>query len=189
VVTLEAELKATLAEALGVPTAVLEDVDEGVVEVALGTVADLAQRVFELEQLAECDELTGAMRRGAGLRAIDREAKRAWRSNVPMVVAFIDVDGLKRVNDEQGHAAGDRLLREVSQTVASCLRCYDVVARYGGDEFVCALPGLVLEEAMVRFGEVRAALAATPSRAQITVGLVELEAGETVEAALERADA
>jgi predicted signal transduction protein with EAL and GGDEF domain len=57
-----------------------------------------------------------------------------------LVVAFVDVDGLKRVNDTEGHLAGDALLIAVADSLRACLRSYDLVMRFGGDEFVCALP-------------------------------------------------
>ena len=95
------------------------------------------------EELARegVDHLTGALRRRVGLGAIQREIDRTRRTGERLVVAFVDVDGLKTVNDTEGHAAGDELLREVARSITQHLRSYDVIARFGGDEFVCSLSG------------------------------------------------
>ena len=87
------------------------------------------------------DHLTGALRRHVGLAAIQRDADRTARTGEALTVAFVDVDGLKLVNDLRGHAAGDQLLRDVTSCIKTGLRPYDVVLRYGGDEIVCALVG------------------------------------------------
>ena len=63
---------------------------------------------------------------------------RAKRTQRSFVLAFIDVDGLKTTNDSLGHAAGDELLRRVVDTVRDHLRSYDLIVRFGGDEFLCA---------------------------------------------------
>src|SRR5437879_3714074 len=75
------------------------------------------------------DEVTGTLRRGPGLRELQHEIDRTRRQGGPMVVAFIDVDGLKAVNDKRGHAAGDQLLRDVAEALKQGLRSYDLVLR------------------------------------------------------------
>lgn len=101
----------------------------------------------------------------------------------------MDVDGLKVVNDARGHAAGDRVLVDVSRTLAGVLRAYDLVIRYGGDEFVCGLPGLSLPEAAERFALVDAALGLVEGAPTVSVGLAELRPGEDAEDLVARADA
>jgi len=91
--------------------------------------------------LAALDELTAAWTRRAGLEMLDRELVRAERSGGWLTLAFLDVDGLKRVNDDRGHAAGDELLRTLAKTVAAHVRAYDLLIRYGGDEFLCVASG------------------------------------------------
>jgi len=86
------------------------------------------------------DDLTGTLRRGAGLAALEREIGRARRHGDHLLtVAFIDLDSLKSVNDSSGHAAGDALLCELAGALTRRLRAYDLVVRWGGDEFVVAL--------------------------------------------------
>lgn len=138
---------------------------------------------------AAVDSLTGVYLRGAGLVELHRDIDRARRSSQSLIAAFIDVDRLKRVNDTRGHAAGDRLLLEVAHTLRAQMRPYDLVIRYGGDEFVCALSGLSHEDAAARFDRVSVALADGPEASSVTVGLAELEADDTIEELLARADA
>jgi len=71
----------------------------------------------------------------------------------------VDVDGLKAMNDSRGHAAGDQLLREIADSIRAHLRPYDLSVRYGGDEFLCALPDMTMAEAAERFALVNAHLA------------------------------
>ena len=128
------------------------------------------------------------MRRGSGLDALGRAVDHAHRSGEPLAVAFIDLDGLKRINDEHGHAAGDHLLQSVVRLMHANLRSYDVVIRYGGDEFVCTLVGMSLEQARRRMGAVRNAICRELGRSAITIGLADLEPGERAADLIARAD-
>jgi diguanylate cyclase (GGDEF)-like protein len=105
------------------------------------------------------------------------------------VLAFVDVDHLKTTNDSQGHAAGDRMLREVARTFREKLRSHDLIIRYGGDEFVCAVAGLSTADAADRIALVNEALAQLPERGSVTVGLAELQEGDSPEDLVARADA
>lgn len=133
------------------------------------------------------DALTGMYQRPAGFLELEREIARAERTDQPFVLGFIDVDGLKQVNDTRGHGAGDDLLRLVASLLKACLRQYDVVVRFGGDEFVCGLPDMALPEVRRRLDDVNSGL--RESDASISFGLVERQAGEVLEALLTRADA
>jgi diguanylate cyclase (GGDEF)-like protein len=135
------------------------------------------------------DDLTGAYARGAGLIELEREMIRARRTQQPLVLAFIDVDGLKAVNDSHGHAAGDRMLREVAQTLRENLRAEDLIVRYGGDEFVCVVSGLSLAMTTARFELVSTALRLAPEHGSVTVGFAELQPGDAREELVARADA
>lgn len=99
-------------------------------------VSDRAASAFERD-FAAFDSLTGVYVRHTGLAVLDHEIARTRRSNSGLVVAFIDVDHLKQVNDADGHAAGNALLVAVATALRGELRSYDLILRYGGDEFVC----------------------------------------------------
>ncbi len=134
------------------------------------------------------DPLTGAHLRGAGSLELEREVARAGRTGQPLALAFVDVDGLKMINDLQGHAAGDRMLVQVTDTLRTKLRSYDLIIRYGGDEFVCVLAGMDMVEAASRMEIVNTALAAASEHGSVTAGVVDLREGETVDAMVRRAD-
>ncbi|HWI73118.1 MAG TPA: GGDEF domain-containing protein [Baekduia sp.] len=135
------------------------------------------------------DQLTGALGRRAGLRAIRREMDRTARSGEPLVLVFVDVDGLKAINDTLGHPAGDAVLRTTARCIARGLRSYDVIMRYGGDEFVCSLTGHDLDGANERFAQISAHIARDANGQTITVGLAQREPQEALDAAIARADA
>lgn len=137
---------------------------------------------------AHLDELTGAYRREMGRLALSHEIDRARRSDGRFVLAFVDVDRLKVVNDRDGHAAGDRVLQAVVQTIRAWLRSFDPIIRYGGDEFVCGLSGTDPAEAERRFDLIGGALEAN-ANVGISVGFAALAADDTADILTERADA
>jgi diguanylate cyclase (GGDEF)-like protein len=137
---------------------------------------------------AATDEVTGALRRGVGLAAVQREMDRTRRSGEQLVVAFIDVDGLKAVNDNQGHPAGDALLRNVVRLISQEFRSYDLILRFGGDEFVCSFSGDGMDEIGKRFERVSRALYQTTAGASISIGVSQRRPEDTIETLLERAD-
>jgi diguanylate cyclase (GGDEF)-like protein len=139
-------------------------------------------------RLAYRDALTGALLRTAGSEQLGQATDRAHRTGEPLVVAFLDVDNLKRVNDQHGHGAGDALLRAVGTALRVGLRSYDIVVRYGGDEFVCALPGSGVIEAESRFRHVQQLLVDAMPEATVSFGLAELGPQESVVEAIARAD-
>ena len=120
------------------------------------------------------DPLTGALGRAHGTMVLGREINRARHGNGKLVLAFVDVDGLKDVNDGGGHAAGDLLLRQVVAAIQKHLRSYDPVTRVGGDEFICALIDATAEDARSRFEEIQATLSRAQPGASLSFGLAEL---------------
>jgi diguanylate cyclase (GGDEF)-like protein len=133
------------------------------------------------------DELTGAYRREPGLIELEREVARAARTEQPFVLAFVDVDKFKATNDSLGHAAGDQRLRQTVAVTRTHLRSYDLIIRYGGDEFLCALPDVGMEEVSRRFSVINAELSAD-QQGSVTVGLAELRTDDAVEDLIARAD-
>lgn len=123
-----------------------------------------------------------------GRLVLSNEIDRARRLDGRFVVAFVDVDGLKVVNDRDGHAAGDRVLQAVVRAIRSRLRSFDPIIRYGGDEFVCGLSGTDLAEVERRFDSIKVAIKADAD-VGISVGLAALTAGDTGDQLTERADA
>lgn len=100
-----------------------------------------------LKWMAVRDPLTGLLNRRILETVLSREFKRAKRYRSPLSLAFIDMDDFKSINDRYGHECGDALLRHVAGQLAQITRDSDVVARYGGDEFVILLPGTPAQEA------------------------------------------
>ena len=154
---------------------------------------DRAQAAHDREQAAldreraGTDELTGARRRGVGLEELENEIKRARREDTSLVLAYVDVDGLKAVNDTHGHAAGDEVLRNVARGLRRHMRSYDLMVRMGGDEFLCALPEVSATEAGARFGDLRQDLNGSTGNS-VSIGFSELRESDSADALVQRAD-
>lgn len=150
--------------------------------------------------LSSVDPLTGLMNR----RAVDTELARAWqywqRSGTPLAVVMVDIDHFKRLNDTQGHVAGDHALRLVADIIRGAMPLIpgQVAARYGGEEFICLLPGMDAAGATVVAGKILAGvrhigipLATDSGTAILTVsaGVAAADAGiEDAEALVDAAD-
>jgi diguanylate cyclase (GGDEF)-like protein len=105
-------------------------------------------RTYEQARLeARVDGLTGLFNQRWMTEALEKEIRRAQRFNTPLSLLMLDLDGLKTVNDQVGHAAGDCLLRHVASRIGTVLRQFDGAARVGGDEFVVMLPSTGLKGA------------------------------------------
>lgn len=139
-------------------------------------------------RLAATDELTGAWTRRFGLAQLERELERVRRTGEALTIAFVDVDRLKEVNDESGHPAGDRLLRQTVDVMRANVRPYDIVVRFGGDEFLCAMPGLGPDDARERLAAIAAALAVSQPGHSISFGVSEHEPGVELDDLIARAD-
>ncbi|MDQ2069238.1 GGDEF domain-containing protein [Natronospira bacteriovora] len=140
------------------------------------------------EQRAFLDGLTGCLNRSGLDHFLDVELQRAERSRQPLSVILLDVDNLKRVNDECGHAIGDRMLTVLAGILNDRLRGVDRVARLGGDEFVVILPdtnasGAETVRAKIEDGLNRAAMA--PG---VSMGVSEYRPGDNRGQLLDRAD-
>ena len=179
-----------LATALGVPEVSLDHWDDQWVQGALDRLRGLVGYCDSLASEAMTDELTGALRRGAGLAELSREIDRARRPPMEgIVVGFMDVDGLKAVNDAKGHAAGDEILRGVVRAIRERVRSYDIVFRYGGDEFVCVLLGATREQAERTFADISSRMVTVSGGQTVSIGLADVLDGDTAESVIARADA
>lgn len=145
----------------------------------------LRDHAMELSELASTDALTGLKNR----REFDRALRTIPRQ--PFAVLSLDVDRLKAINDDQGHAAGDALLRTVGHTLGLLVRGWDVMARVGGDEFAALLPEIGVFGARLVAERMRAAMQAVvlPSGpVRITVGWSAAPAGSDPVSVWQRAD-
>ena len=147
--------------------------------------ADLAAR---LERQALTDPLTGLLNRRGLARELDREMARAARRGSPLGLALMDLDNFKAYNDENGHAAGDRLLVRAARTWSARIRLQDTLARYGGEEFVVLLPDCGVGSASP-LEVVERVRVATPDAQTASVGLVIWDGSEPAHRLVERADA
>ena len=152
-------------------------------------------------KLAMTDPLTGLFNRRYALPHLSRIAARALAENRPFAVMVLDIDRFKLVNDQYGHAAGDTVLREVALRVKDNLRSVDLVARFGGEEFLVAMPDTDLTSARLAAERLRAVVENTPvtlpngtGQVQVTLsigvaigGLPDVEK-ETVERLVDCAD-
>jgi diguanylate cyclase (GGDEF)-like protein len=141
---------------------------------------------------ARVDSLTSIANRRALEEALAAEISRAQRFAHELALILLDLDHFKRTNDTHGHAAGDRLLREVARLLASGARQGDTVARWGGEEFVVVLPETDLEGARLLAERLRLEVGTVSlgsTRVSTSCGVAALLPGDTVETLLAAADA
>jgi len=155
----------------------------------------LAHALAVNRELATRDELTGLPNRRAMQDLMGLEHRRSVRSGRPMLLAELDIDHFKRINDLHGHAMGDRALQAFSNVVRASVRDTDVLARWGGEEFVLLLSDTRIEDARDLLERVRQSVAAMEIphttgvvRMTVSIGLALHLPGDTVELTLERAD-
>jgi diguanylate cyclase (GGDEF)-like protein len=168
------------------------DYDETRVRVLVGLLAaeaaiaiQRADLMTRLEELADTDELTGLPNRRSWNRELEIALSTAQRRGAPLCVALIDVDRFKIVNDQRGHQAGDRLLKESAASWRSTLRPADILARPGGDEFTLILPDCDIDRARTVLERLREA---TPRENTCSIGVAQWDGVEASQELVSRAD-
>ncbi len=107
----------------------------------------LRQTNQEMERLVNLDHLTGLLNRRAIYTRLQGELERSRRTNQPVGILFLDLDGFKKINDTYGHLVGDEALKAVAGAMQANVRPYDLCGRWAGDEFIVALPGVNVQDA------------------------------------------
>lgn len=146
-------------------------------------------RSYRVGESRTRDELTGILDRPATFSALRREMERSRRLHDPLVLGFLDVNGLRLVNNTRGLRAGDDLLVSVAKSLQAILRDHDVVGRVGGDKFVFAMSGVDIDRARARFSGfiVTPEETTSPSRV-VRIGFAELRGDDSVEDLVTRAE-
>lgn len=157
---------------------------------------EMRARIATLEQLADTDTLTPLPNRRAFMRRLEAVVQYAARHDTPAAVLYIDLDGLKRINDDHGHHAGDVVLLHLARLLTDSLRATDMVARIGGDEFGLILDHLNEADAAAKAKALsdyvsaqQVEVGAATIAIRVTIGLAMVRPGESVAGLIERADA
>lgn len=145
-----------------------------------------------LQTIAVTDELTGLYNRYYLDQRGKQEMERADRLHSPLSMLIMDMDHFKRVNDQYGHPVGDEVLKQTSLLTAGVIRANDVLARFGGEEFIVLLPDTDLEQAIVVGEKIRSALEAPAhlkaGRVTASIGVAERMRSESFKSCYKRAD-
>jgi diguanylate cyclase len=159
-------------------------------------IRDLEQKLEKMSELVREDQLTGSLNRRGLDDVFEREAARADRRNTPLCVALLDLDNFKTLNDTYGHFAGDEALIHLVRVVKETLRPSDVIARFGGEEFLILLPDTRIEDGTQTMMRVQRALTkhffmykSEHILITFSAGVAQRHLGEDQDAVINRADA
>jgi diguanylate cyclase (GGDEF)-like protein len=154
------------------------------------------QELDRLKKLALVDPVTEVRNRHFMDMSLQTILKEVNRYNWPMGLLFVDIDRFKRINDSYGHEAGDQILKAVAQTLVQSVRAFDIVGRWGGEEFVLIIRNIteknlsrLAEKLRVLVGKSFVTLAASQVGVTVSIGATALTTEDTVESAIGRADA
>jgi diguanylate cyclase (GGDEF)-like protein len=150
----------------------------------------------QLRELATRDPLTGLYNRRHFMELAEHEIVRVGRTQTPLALCMFDADQFKRINDEHGHAAGDRVLIALARAASSMLRSVDVLGRVGGEEFYALLPDATVANAANVAERIRCAVHEVAVTAdsgavihpKVSIGVTGFRPGEHLESLLRRAD-
>lgn len=150
----------------------------------------------QLVELATTDSLTGILNRGEGIRRIQQEISRCLRVQQPLSIILVDIDHFKMINDNFGHQVGDRVLQFIAAGLSATLRNYDIICRYGGEEFLIMLPNTELDKALETAERLRLVIAENSSETEdgktikltISLGVSSLQEGDSLDGLVYRAD-
>jgi len=151
----------------------------------------VGKRIVELQQelvaakeamrhAATHDGLTGLINRREAVEMLRRELARCCRERKPLTVILADIDHFKKVNDQLGHIAGDEVLTEVGKRLRSQVRPYDVVGRYGGEEFLLVMQACDLTSALIRADQIRSVVCGKPFATSVQPQTITLSMGVAV---------
>jgi len=152
----------------------------------------LSAALEEVERLATRDELTGLANRRHAQAQLEQELQRYNRTRHPFSIAIIDIDNFKAINDSLGHAGGDEVLKDFAVAAATALRGSDLLARWGGEEFLVLLPITMGPQAQATLERVLERVRSLPHNIGLplsfSAGIAEYIAGEPLEETIARAD-
>lgn len=160
-------------------------------------ISELKIAETKLVEMANIDFLTGLLNRRALFERLAIDVSRAKRHSKPLSIIMIDIDKFKAFNDTYGHSAGDIVLQEVSRCFSDICRDYDIISRYGGEEFLVAAPESTLDQARELAERLRVAvmnlsiryeIGAPPVKCTISLGVALLQNDENIEKTISRAD-
>jgi diguanylate cyclase (GGDEF)-like protein len=167
----------------------------GEIEHLRSEVARLQSRVDHLDRLSCMDPLVPAANRRGLVKQLTMVLARHQRHGIPAAMLFVDVDGLKTINDRHGHGAGDAALVHLTELMSSGVRKTDLVARIGGDEFAIMLDHSTLDIAVETAHRLAEQVAdsdlifnGVALELSVAIGLAMIERGDTPESVLDRAD-
>jgi diguanylate cyclase len=158
-------------------------------------VRTLESELRRLSDEVSTDVLTEVANRRGLMQAFDVETARLERQGGELAIGLLDIDNFKKLNDTLGHSVGDTALKTLAGHVQKQLRAVDIVARFGGEEFVVLLPGVPVDEAQGTLTRLQRTLTASLFMhdgrevfVTFSAGVTRFRPGEALEAALERAD-
>ncbi len=164
----------------------------------IGSCMDVTEKVEgqRLKEMAQNDALCQTYNRQYSLQLLVEDFKQACKNDLPLSILMMDIDGFKSVNDTYGHSAGDIVLTKVAAVTKSEIRGFDILGRYGGDEFLIGLVHTNLEAACKVAERIRVAIAeaeivvahATPIRVSVSIGVRCLHNEKTLDELINNAD-